>query len=255
MLETEGMTEAQIGERAQQYLAHFAGFTSYLHGEANPHLQWLETMESIPREAAIDFLSAWYSFSRRTPQILLACASAWPDVEDRACMMANYLEEDGLLKRGDAPHYVLLEQLIEKLGGTLILSDEAERLITTFMAQLPQFLTPAGAWGVATAFEHPALDITAILRAVTRLAGFAPLLETDPYLVIHVAVEPSHIVWAHGTALRYIQRGHGEEVIAAFRHVMQFWSAFWTASFTMIGYSADDATITHTPWGMVRATA
>lgn len=225
---TDTKTAVEITAQAEVLLDHFAGYTKYLHGPANPYLARLRSVDSLALDAVVSFLCTWWSFSRRTPQILLHCAAAYPEQADRRLVMKNYQEEDGMVHAGDSPHYDLLVDLIGKLGSRLTVNPLAEELIVQFMRTLSG-LTPARATGVIAGFEHPALDITAILMAVVQKGGFADLLETDLYLKIHVAVEPSHLIWSHGNSLRYMDMGEAEaaEVLAGFRGVMNFWTCFW----------------------------
>lgn len=217
---------ADTETRAQALLDAFSAYTGYQHGEKNPHIARIAACDAIDTRRVCAFLSAWWSFSRRTPQILLNCAAAYPEHDDRLLIMQNYIEEDGMLHVGDSPHYDLLVQLIEKLGGSLVVNGRAEALIKRFMGTLG-CMSPARATGVVSGFEHPALDITKILLLVVDRGGFAELLETDVYLTIHVQVEPSHIVWAHGNSLAYMERGDQAEVLDGFRDVMTFWLEFW----------------------------
>ena len=227
--------------RAHELLDTFAAHTRYRHGDANPHLARLRAATSLERERVIAFLCTWWSFSRRTPQILLNAAAAYPEWSDRGLIMQNYLEEDGRMNPGDEPHYDLLERLIHKLGGTLTINPAAEKLIGRLMRLLGG-MTAARATGVVSGFEHPALDITNILLLVVEKAGFAELLETDIYLTIHVAVEPSHIVWAHGCSLRYMKMGSAEyaEVLSGFQDTMDFWSCFWDLAMADLFAPADE---------------
>jgi len=217
--------------QAAQFLDTFAQYTDYQHGEQNPYLARLNGVQTLSRDRALEFLCIWYSFSRRTPQILLSCAAAYPDQPSRKQLMANYLEEDGLTGEGHEPHYDLLVHLIEKMGGTLVLNERAESIIEHFMSLLPG-MSEARATGFVSGFEHPALDITLILMEVVKKAGFPELLDTDPYLRIHVQVEPSHIIWAHGKCLPYIRDRHTRvEAVRGFTDVMGFWRAFWNLAF------------------------
>lgn len=216
--------------RAKALLDEFSFYTEYKHGDDNAYLAHLAMVDSIPRDQVLEFLNIWYSFSRRTPQILLHCAASYKNQADRKLIMINYQEEDGL-GEGQDPHYDLLEALIIKLGGELDLDSRAERMIEKFMQTLGG-MSEAYATGVVAGFEHPALDITQILCGVIEKCdhgAFKNLLQEDFYLRIHVAVEPDHIVWAHGNSLAYMARSEASraEVILGFRNVMKFWSDFW----------------------------
>lgn len=220
-------------ETADALLYRFAMWTEYQHGANNAALRELEGSDApISPEHAVDFLNVWYAFSRRTPQVLLRAASAFLEREDRRLVMQNYIEEDGLTQPEHVPHYDLLELLIGKMGGTLAPDAVTVERMDTFLDDIAN-LTPAAASGVVAGFEHPALDITRILNAVVTRAGYGHLVTTDPYLVIHLAVEPSHIVWSHSTALRFMRRGSedADAMLDAFRSVMRFWRAFWSRAF------------------------
>lgn len=229
-------------ERANALLDQFSALTVYQHGTSNPHLALLARTPTLELRKVLEFLCIWYSFSRRTPQILLYCAASYFNQADRKLIMVNYAEEDGV---GDGmdPHYDLLEALIEKMGGKLALNPIAEMLIKRFMAKISTGMSEAYATGVVAGFEHPALDITNILMSVIEKAdggSFQHLLEEDFYLRVHVAVEPDHIVWAHGNCLAFMARGEQEkaEVIRGFRDVMEFWTCFWNLA---MGVVFDDA--------------
>ena len=225
-------------EEAGLVLDEFAGYSAYRHGKANPHLKWLTSVERLPAVRVIDFLNFWYPVSRHQPQILLLCASAFPERDDRRHIIEwNYLEEDGLAKTSHDAHYDLLAQLITKLGGLVEPSPVSERLVSDFHQELWRGLSPAAAAGTLAGIEHPALDISEYFRNSVKACGHEPLLETDPYLTIHVVVEPRHIIDTHGTAQTYMKRSQKErrEVIAAFREVTMFWKKFWAKAFVVLG--------------------
>jgi hypothetical protein len=77
-----------------------------------------------------------------------------------------------------------------------------------------------------------------------RSRGRPDLLSSDPYLSIHVDVEPSHIIWSHGNALDWMedetkQRDEGytkEDIVEAYQHAMSFWNNFWALAFGKLGY-------------------
>lgn len=106
----------QRQEQVEKLLNTFSKFTDYKHGAKNPYCSWLNDNPLLTPEAVVRFLYFWYPVSRHQPQILLRCTAAYPDWKDRKLMMQNYLEEDGMVKDGDEPHYDLLEKLINKLG-------------------------------------------------------------------------------------------------------------------------------------------
>lgn len=190
----------------------------------------------------------WYPVSRHQPQILLRIAAAFPDWSDRKLLMANYLEEDGQLGDNQHPHYVLLEQLINALGGTLSPDPTAEALVLDFQRS-QVFPTPGHAVGYLAAIEHPALDISDYFRSLTERAGRAELLTRDPYLTIHVHVEPHHIIWSHGRALEWLGNTElqvryafaSEDVIGTFERAMLFWTTFWALAFRRLGYREEEA--------------
>lgn len=226
-------------EKAVTLLDAFSEFTEYKHGARNPYLSWLGSLSTLDPESVVRFLCFWYPVSRHQPQILLHCAAAHPDRADRESIMRNYWEEDGLVNPGDDPHYDLLEKLIRKLGGRIAPDAEAEALIGRFHDTLNR-MTPAQASGVIAAVEHPALDISGYLHQMIGLCGASDLLRSDPYLTIHVRVEPDHIIWSHGTALRYLERGK-EEVVHAFQRVMSFWEEYWSLAFSRLNCPLSNA--------------
>lgn len=223
-------------EKATALLDVFSKFTEYRHGTRNPYRDWLDTDTSLAPELVVRFLCFWYPVSRRQPQILLRCAAAFPDHADRKLIMQNYLEEDGLIEAGHNPHYDLLEKLINKIGGDLAPDIVAEGLIGKLYNALNE-VSHAQASGFLAGIEHPALDISAYFNKVIGLCGFSNLLTSDPYLTIHIDVEPDHIVWSHGSALRYMKGDKEEEVLHAFQNVMSFWKEFWAAAFSKLNYS------------------
>lgn len=222
-------------EKALALLDTFSRFTGYKHGLDNPYRRWLSGLDRLDRDAVRRFLCAWYPVSRHQPQILYLCMAAYPDWADRRGLWENIGEEDGLMHPGDDPHYDLLEQLINKLGGSLVRDPEAEALASKFHDTLG-LMTPAEATGVLAGVEHPALTISWYLHRIIELCGSSELLTTDPYLSIHVRVEPEHIIWAHGKGLQYFESGEREAVVAAFRRVMTFWDEYWPLAFSRLDY-------------------
>jgi hypothetical protein len=233
--------------KAEGYLDRFAQFTAYKHRTHNPYLAWLKSKPFLEPDAMYRFFNYWYPVSRHQPQILLRIAAAYPDWTDRGLIMQNYWEEDGRAKPGDEPHYDLLEQLIEKLGGKLDVDPQAEELVSAFHRSL-EAMTAAQATGYVAAIEHPALDISDYFQQITRLRGCEELLKEDLYLSIHVDVEPRHIIWSHGNALDWIedkerqqrQRYTEKEVVGAFQSAMSFWDRFWKIAFRKLGYVSSD---------------
>lgn len=219
--------DPETAARAEELLAHFGRWTEYKHGADNDLIPQLEAVDELPLERAVHFLNAWWGFSYCTPRVLLRCAAAFPDVEDRAAIMQNYIEEDGLARPGDDTHHVLLQKLVQSMGGEVYHVEWSEEMVRTAFFDRTEGMTPAFAAGVLSAFEHPALDITRLIELVVLKAGFADLFETDPYLVVHRVVEPSHIVWAHSSSLKYCELGFEDEVKAGFQMVMDFWISFW----------------------------
>ena len=234
--------------KAESYLDRFSQFTSYTHRGANTYLQWLRSIRRLEPVAMYRFLNYWYPVSRHQPQILLRIAAAYPEWADRVLIFLNYVEEDGMAKPGDDPHYVLLERLIVELGGRLDIDSEADAMVSQFHGSLVA-ITPAEATGYVAAIEHPALDISDYFRQIARLSGREDLLRTDPYLYIHVDVEPRHIIWSHGNALDWMedearQRREGytaEDVISAYTRAMDFWTNFWSLAFSKLGYASATA--------------
>jgi hypothetical protein len=230
-------------DKAEGYLDLFSEFTAYKHRKQNPYLSWLLSGPRLDPDAMYLFFNFWYPVSRHQPQILLRIAAAFPNWNDRRLIMNNYLEEDGMVKVGDDPHYDLLEKLIVKLGGKLDVDPQAEELVNEFHQSLGH-MTTAQAIGYLAAIEHPALDISDYFQLLTRLAGREDLLESDPYLYIHVAVEPKHIIWSHGNALYWMedeqkQLAEGStrsEVVNAFQNAMSFWEKFWKLAFQKLSY-------------------
>ena len=241
----EGIEAQQA--KAEGYLDKFAEFTAYKHRRHNPYLAWLKSKPLLEPDAMYRFFNYWYPVSRHQPQILLRIAAAYPDWTDRGLIMQNYWEEDGRAKPGDEPHYDLLEQLIVKLGGKLDVDPQAEELVSVFHRSL-EAMTAAQATGYVAAIEHPALDISDYFQQITRLRGREELLKDDPYLSIHVDVEPRHIIWSHGNALDWIedkerqqrQRYTEKEVVGAFQSAMSFWDRFWKIAFRKLGYVSSD---------------
>lgn len=229
--------------KAEAYLDRFAGLTEYRHRSHNPYLNWLKANPRLEPDFMYRFFNYWYPVSRHQPQILLRIAAAYPDWGDRKLIVNNYIEEDGMVRPGDDPHYVLLEEFIVKLGGRLNVDPEAEHLVASFHKSLVG-MTAAEATGYVAAIEHPALDISDYFCQITRLAGRAELLQSDPYLSIHVEVEPNHIIWSHGNALNWMEdvdrqarEGYSkDEVIAAYQKAMSFWNDFWALAFSKLGF-------------------
>lgn len=230
-------------KKAEGFLDLFSQFTTYKHRKHNPYLKWLLSGPKLEPDAMYLFFNFWYPVSRHQPQILLRIAAVFPNWHDRRLIMNNYLEEDGMMKVGDDPHYDLLEQLIIKLGGKLDVDPQAEELVNQFHLSLGN-MTIAQAIGYIAAIEHPALDISDYFQQLTRLAGREDLLKTDPYLSIHVDVEPKHIIWSHGNALIWMEDEHKQltegysrgEVVEAFQNAMSFWDNFWRLAFQKLGY-------------------
>lgn len=236
-------TLAERQAKAEGYLDRFSQYTDYRHGEQNPYRKWLRTSPQLRPTFMYEFFNYWYPVSRHQPQILLQIASAYPAWSDRKLILKNYIEEDGMVKEGDDPHYVLLEQFIEKLGGRLDVDPDAEALVTRFQQSIVG-MTAAEATGYVAAIEHPALDISDYFCQITRLAGRPELLDDDLYLSIHVQVEPNHIIWSHGNVLEWMQnseRQHLEgyssiDVISAYQRAMSFWNEFWSLAFAKLGF-------------------
>jgi hypothetical protein len=231
--------------KAAFYLDHFAALTSYRHGGRNPYLAWLRSGPKLPHDFLIRFFNYWYPVSRHQPQILLQIASAFSRQADRRLVMRNYFEEDGMAAEHHDPHYDLLENFIERLGGHLDVDEEAEKSVQ-FLHDSMAGMTAAQATGYLCAIEHPALDISSYFCELAKLAGREDLLSSDPYLSIHIDVEPSHIVWSHGNALSWMNdharqrsdRFSGNEVAEAFTTAMAFWENFWAGAFAKLGYRA-----------------
>lgn len=230
--------------KAESYLDRFSEFTEYRHRARNPYLAWLQRNPPLRPDVMYRFFNYWYPVSRHQPQILLRIAAAYPGWSDRRLIINNYIEEDGMAKPGDDPHYLLLEQFIVKLGGRLDVDQEAEALVAQFHRSIVG-MTPAEATGYVAAIEHPALDISDYFCQITRLAGHRELVEQDPYLSIHVDVEPNHIIWSHGNALDWMedtekQQREGyrrDDVVRAYQHAMAFWNEFWKLAFAKLGYA------------------
>jgi hypothetical protein len=224
---------------AEKLLQYFSQFTNYQHGDNNLYRRWLNDVKTIEHEKAISFLCQWYQISRRQSQILLLCASSFPNHAEQDEIHDNYGEEAGVLHKGDMPHYRFLELMIEKLGGKLMIDKKAEQMNLDFFDMLRDMkMTEAEAIGALAAIEHPALDISAYLHRIVELCGRADLMKTDFYLMVHVDVEPIHILLAHGKALKYMEKSEKDrqEVIGAFRRVMDFWQGFWPFAFSTLGY-------------------
>ena len=231
--------------KAESYLDRFAQFTNYKHRGQNPYLRWLNAEPTLGRTSMYRFFNYWYPVSRHQPQILLRIAAAYPEWSDRSLIMKNYLEEDGMREGGHDPHYVLLERLIVELGGKLDVDPEAEALVAAFHRSLTA-MTPAQATGYVAAIEHPALDISDYFQQITRLSGRSDLAKADPYLYLHVDVEPKHIIWSHGNALDWMEDADKQDregftrqdVVGAYSSAMAFWDEFWQLAFQKLGYQA-----------------
>lgn len=245
-MEVINMKHLSLHERinkAESLLDTFSEYTDYRHSAHNPYRQWLASNPVLTPEQVFSFLSYWYPVSRHQPQILLRCTSAFPEWSDRKLMMQNYLEEDGMVKDGHEPHYDLLQRLMKKLNPTFEAdmrfrgNPEADAKVSSFH-ELFHSMTPAEATGYVAAIEHPALDISYYFNKIIDLCGRKDLLTSDLYLTIHVDVEPDHIIWSHGNALRYIEEGRKDEVIGAFQKAMTFWVSFWDKAFTKLNYQA-----------------
>jgi hypothetical protein len=229
--------------KAESYLDRFSHFTDYQHRGQNPYLNWLKTDPQLTAADMNKFFNIWHPVSRHQPQILLQIAAVFPDWRDRYFIMKNYLEEDGMVKQGDDPHYVLLERLIIELGGKPEPDQEAEELVRKFHESLLE-MTAAEATGILAAIEHPALDISDYFQQLTRLCGRSELTRTDPYLYIHVAVEPKHIIWSHGNALDWMEDEEKQrkeaytkaDIVNAYKRSMEFWNEFWQIAFRQLGY-------------------
>lgn len=236
------LEEQQV--KAEGFLDRFSQFTTYKHRGLNPYLGWLNSTPYLKPDAMYRFFNFWYPVSRHQPQILLRIAAAYPEWRDRKLIIQNYIEEDGMLKNGDDPHYDLLDALIKKLGGELDIDPEAEAMVGEFHNSLGN-MTPAQATGYVAAIEHPALDISDYFQQITRLQGRSDLLTDDPYISIHIDVEPKHIIWSHGNALDWMEdigkqereSYTADDVVQAYRHAMAFWDGFWQLAFQKLGYS------------------
>jgi hypothetical protein len=227
---------SQCREEAMDLLQWFAGIIGFKHGVNNPYLTLLGSLRSIPLEKALAFLCAWYPVSRHQPQILLRCAAAFDDWEDRKWIIVrNYLEEDGLRKGGHQPHYWHLQRTIAKMGGGLEVNPETERMSIAFRESIGQ-ISDNEAAGLIAGIEAPALDISAILHEIIGRAGFPELLETDFYLRIHVKVEPEHVLDSHKSARLRMKAGlaEREQVLAGYKRAITFWDEFWPVAFQTI---------------------
>lgn len=218
------------------HLSWASAFCGCQHGEQNPYISWLLTLQELSRDQAIRFLCTWYPVSRHQPQVLLAVAAAFDDWEDRRKIFPNYVEEDGLAHPDHEPHYSLLEHLISKVGGRLQMNPRSELMARAFRRNLGNMSEPF-AKGILAGVEHPALDISAMLHHILRLAGFSHLLSTDPYTVIHVTVERDHIADSHEMA-RLAMYESETEVLAGFHKAMEFWSTFFPLIFKELGFRA-----------------
>jgi len=250
---------------AQSLLDEFSAYTEYKNGAKNPYLRWLDERidklrshqqqleqahdrdhryhgacaeYGISSKHVVDFMNFWYPVSRHQPQILLRCAAALSDREEqRWIVLGNYLEEIGFNKEEYDAHYTLLEQLMKKMWGGLHIPKQAEAMVSRYHRKIDKKATShARATGMLAAIEHPALDISGYFHKMIELAGRTHLLKKDPYLLIHVDVEPSHIILSHESAKSHMKKGHEQEVIEAFHETMGFWVEFWPKAFKTVGY-------------------
>ena len=225
-------------DRANQLLDSFAKFPPhYLHGTEDSHFRWLQSVKNLPVESAVRFFNVWRPLSRHQPQLLLLLASVFSDPLIQKKIIKGNAEEEGGWNDGHDPHWVLLDQLIQRLGGTPIVVARSEEIMVKFENSLRCPMSEATASGILAGIENPALDISAYFREIVLRSGFANLLKRDLYLTIHVKVEPHHIVDSHEMALWYMKQGSKErdEVLGAFQQVMKFWSAFWEVAFSELG--------------------
>lgn len=227
--------EDAIACRARELLELFPT-SRFRHGAANEHAIWLGTVGHLPVSAAVQFFNSWRPLSRHQPQLLLLLASAFPGHAEQKAIIEGNAREEGGWKEGHDPHWVLLDNLIRNIGGTPNSAERSEELMIEFQDSLRRPMEEAEAAAVLAGIENPALEISSYFRDVVRLTGFEPLLDEDPYLTIHVRVEPGHIVDSHELALHYMNRGTREReiVLAAFDKVMQFWSEFWATAFEQL---------------------
>ncbi|HYR29312.1 MAG TPA: iron-containing redox enzyme family protein [Thermoanaerobaculia bacterium] len=221
-------------KRALELIHLFSQFPPYpRHGLDDPHLATLITLHDLPLDRVIQFFNAWRPLSAHQPQILYLLTAAFPEQRDRKRMNElNIRDEDGY-KRGHQPHVALLDHLIVTLGGTPVVHERTEKIMNAFHDGLWRPTTAARSAGLAAGIEHVAMQISRYFREVVRLSGFPELVTTNPYLAIHVVVEPQHIADTHEIALRYMEQGFAEraEVLAAFEEVLTFWANFWNATF------------------------
>lgn len=223
-----------IERRAEELLNQFASLPPhYERGPKNSHLRWLKGIDRLSPKAVVHFFSAWRPLSVHQPQILALLLSAFADPSIRRNIGEHNLREEDGWQDGHDPHFALLDNLIEKLGGVPRSIARSEMIMNAFHDGLWRPTTPARAAGLLAGIEHPALDISAYFHEVVRRSGFESLLETDLYLTIHVRVEPMHIVDTHELAVRYMNEGPTQraEVVSAFEEVMRFWQDFWASAF------------------------
>jgi hypothetical protein len=226
--------QEEIERRADELLNQFASLPPhYASGRANPHLRWLKGIDRLSPEAVVHFFNAWRPLSVHQPQILALLLSAFDDPQVRRKIGEDNLREEDGWQDGHDPHFRLLDNLIEKLGGVPRSIARSETIMNAFHDGLWRPTTPARAAGLLAGIEHPALDISAYFHEVVRRSGFESLLQTDLYLTIHVRVEPVHIVDTHELAARYMNEGPAQraEVVSAFEEVMRFWQDFWASAF------------------------
>jgi hypothetical protein len=244
-------------QKAEVLLENFSKYAEeagYWTGSKNPYRKYLESNPTLTTKQIVDFICFWFPISRHQPQILLQCIAAYPRWNDRKINMPNYTEEDAMLTEGYDPHYFLLEELIWKLDNNFKIDkkvvidgqfeiddrymgdEQANEMVTKFHDTLYKKMTEAEATGLIAAIEHPALDISFYFNKIVQLCGQTQLLKSDPYLLIHIDVEPDHILWAHGHAGQYMKDGKTDEVITAFKNCMSFWTEFWAVAFTKLGY-------------------
>jgi hypothetical protein len=227
--------EERVAKQAHELLDLFSTFPPhYLHGPADPYLRWLRSLDRLPVEHIIQFFNSWRPLSRHQPQLLLLLASAFDDPIIQKLVIKGNAEEEGGWNEGHDPHWVLLDRLIEKLGGQPVVVAASEEIMNRFERGLRRPMTKWSAAGYLAGIENPALDISAYFREIVRCSGFTDLVEEDLYISIHVRVEPTHVVDSHELALRYMAEGPQArtEMLESFAEVMSFWSQFWSVAFS-----------------------
>lgn len=234
MIDMTSFPERSVVARAQELQDLFEKFPPfYRHGLANRHLTWLLRTDELPRAAVVRFFNAWRPLSRHQPQILSLLAAAFGNpLEQKTIVMNNLLEEGGFIEGCD-PHWVLLDNLIMKLGGVPKIVKRSEEAMRRFHRSIWRPMKARTAAGYIAGIENPALDISAYFCEVVRRCGFEHLLADDPYLRIHTIVEVQHVVDSHESALRHMEKGARAraDVLAAFEEVMEFWTTFWDVAF------------------------